>query len=76
MGNSFDPYYRWLGIPPDEQPPDQYRLLGVKRFEEDPDVIEAAADRQMAIFALIRRADVLSYRRSCLTRWPPRGCAC
>ena len=30
----FDPYYRWLGIPPEEQPPDHYRLLGVKVFED------------------------------------------
>jgi len=41
----FDPYYKWLSIPPDEQPPDHYRLLGVRRFEADADVIAAAADR-------------------------------
>lgn len=46
MGEAFDPYYRWLGIPPDEQPADYYRLLGIKRFEDDPVVIETAADRQ------------------------------
>lgn len=46
MGEAFDPYYRWLGIPPDEQPADHYRLLGVKPFENDPVVIETAADRQ------------------------------
>jgi len=40
----FDPYHKWLGIPPDEQPPDHYRLLAVRRFEDDPDVIAAAAD--------------------------------
>jgi len=44
----FDPYHKWLGIPPDEQPPDHYRLLGIRRFEDDPDVIEAAADQRMA----------------------------
>lgn len=47
MPEAFDPYYRWLGIPPDEQPADHYRLLGIKRFETDPAVIETAADRQM-----------------------------
>ena len=26
---SFDPYLNWLGIPPHEQPPNFYRLLGV-----------------------------------------------
>jgi hypothetical protein len=44
----FDPYRKWLGIPPAEQPPDHYRLLGIAAFEDDPDVIENAADRQMA----------------------------
>ena len=41
----FDPYYKWLGIPPAEQPPDHYRLLTLCRFETDPEVIEAAAER-------------------------------
>ncbi len=44
----FDPYHKWLGIPPAEQPPHHYRLLGVVLFESDPEVIAAAADRQMA----------------------------
>ncbi len=44
----FDPYRKWLGIPQWEQPADHYRLLGITVFEHDPDVIEAAADRQMA----------------------------
>lgn len=43
----FDPYHRWLGIAPDEQPPDHYRLLALTRFEEDHDIIADAADRQM-----------------------------
>jgi len=47
MSEAFDPYHKWLGIPPQEQPPHHYRLLGVKPFEDDPDVIENAADRQM-----------------------------
>ncbi|HVX14306.1 MAG TPA: protein kinase [Pirellulales bacterium] len=45
---AFDAYHRWLGIPPAEQPPNHYRLLGIGLFEVDPDVIESAADRQMA----------------------------
>lgn len=44
----FDPYYVWLGIPPKNQPPDHYRLLGLEAFEPDLRVIESAADRQMA----------------------------
>jgi hypothetical protein len=48
MPQGFDPYHRWLGIPPEHQPPDYYRLLGLQLFEPQPDVIENAADRQMA----------------------------
>jgi len=44
----FDPYHRWLGIPAEERPANRYRLLGLKLFEDDRDVIESAADRQMA----------------------------
>ncbi len=45
--NDFDPYRVWLGIPEREQPPNRYRLLGIVVFEDDPQVIESAADRQM-----------------------------
>jgi len=48
MSNKFDPYRKWLGIPPAEQPPNHYRLLGIALFEDDPDVIAYAADRQMS----------------------------
>ena len=42
MSDAFDPYHRWLGIPPDEQPPHHYRLLGINAFETDPEVIRDA----------------------------------
>lgn len=48
MSEPFDPYRKWLGIPPKDQPPHHYRLLGIAAFEDDPDVIENAASRQMA----------------------------
>ena len=48
MADAFDPYYKWLAIPPDEQPANHYRLLGLKLFEADSDVIATAADRQMS----------------------------
>src|SRR5687768_4479936 len=47
MTEPFDPYRKWLGIPPKDQPPHHYRLLGIATFEDDPDVIENAAARQM-----------------------------
>jgi WD40 repeat protein len=42
----FDPYHRWLGIPPDQRPPTFYQLLGVSPDEADPEVIREAALRQ------------------------------
>ncbi len=54
MSEAFDPYHRWLGIPPKEQPPDSYRLLGLTRFEDDREVIEAAADQRMAFLRSVQ----------------------
>jgi hypothetical protein len=48
MSTDFDPYYKWLGVAPEEQPPNHYRLLGVNLFEPDPDVIAYAADARMS----------------------------
>ena len=48
MSDDFDPYYTWLGIPANDQPPNHYRLLGVQPFEDNPDVISNAADQRMA----------------------------
>ncbi len=47
MTDSFDPYYKWLGIPPAEQPATYYRLLAITPFETDTEVIDNAANRQM-----------------------------
>lgn len=48
MSATFDPYYKWLAIPPSEQPPNYYRLLALAVFESDADVIATAADQRMA----------------------------
>jgi hypothetical protein len=48
MSDTFNGYHVWLGIPANEQPPNHYRLLGIAVFETDLDVIDHAADRQMA----------------------------
>ena len=45
--HDFDPYYQWLGIPPQEQPPNYYRLLGLALFEPGQQVIHNAADGRM-----------------------------
>jgi len=48
MSEAFDPYHRWLGIQPKDQPPHHYRLLGIDLFEDDHEVIRDATERQMA----------------------------
>jgi hypothetical protein len=47
MSDAFDPYYTWLGIPPEDQPPNHYRLLGLRKYEDNVDVISHAADQRM-----------------------------
>jgi WD40 repeat protein len=42
----FDPYHRWLAIPPGQRPPTYYQLLGITPDETDNEVIEDAALRQ------------------------------
>jgi hypothetical protein len=56
MGQSFDPYYNWLGIPEAEQPPNYYRLLGLAPLEANLSVIEHAADRAVCSIRLARPA--------------------
>ena len=47
MAEPFDALYQWLGIPPAEQPPHHYRLLGIQLYETSADVIFHAADRHL-----------------------------
>jgi len=47
MSDPFDPYRAWLGICPEEDR-NHYRLLGLRLFEESPEVIAAAAGERMA----------------------------
>ncbi|NUQ63089.1 MAG: hypothetical protein HUU20_11485 [Pirellulales bacterium] len=49
MAEPFDPYHVWLGIPPGEQPPNHYRLLGIRLFEDNLETIEHAADQRMML---------------------------
>jgi curved DNA-binding protein CbpA len=44
--SDFDPYYRRLGISKGQRPPAHYRLLGISPKEDDPEIIEAAIERQ------------------------------
>ncbi len=53
----FDPYYEWLGIPPKDQPPHHYRLLGVELYEDHLTAIDAAANRIMAYLQELSNGD-------------------
>ena len=46
--DSLDPYDAWLEIPPEDQPPTLYRLLGIEEFESDESVIDAASKKRTA----------------------------
>ena len=48
MTDNFDPYRKWLGIPPKDQPPHHYRLLNIELYEKDPDVISNAVDARIS----------------------------
>ena len=55
MSDAFDPYYKWLGIPLAQQPPNHYRLLGIEKFESDTELIKKAAEakiKQLRTFQL------------------------
>ena len=59
--DTFDAYHQWLGIPPGEQPPSAYRLLGLRPLESDSEVIQNAADRQtlhLRTYQLGEHADI------------------
>lgn len=61
MSERFDPYHKWLAIPPEDQPPDHYRLLGLKQFESDAEVIDYAAEqrtRHVRAFQAGKHSDV------------------
>ncbi|NOZ19666.1 MAG: hypothetical protein GXP25_01115 [Planctomycetes bacterium] len=42
-------YQEWLDIPPDQQPPNHYQLLGVQQFEPNTETIEKAARARAAL---------------------------
>jgi hypothetical protein len=54
MSEFFDPHYTWLGVPPEEQPADHYRLLGIRRYESNVEVILNASDQRMAFLRTVQ----------------------
>ena len=57
MSKAFDPYHVWMGIPPEEQPPNSYRLLGLALFEGNPEAIEHAVDQRMAYLRTLQAGE-------------------
>ena len=66
MSEDFDPYHKWLGIAPKDQPPHHYRLLGIDLFEDDRDVIDAAANRVMAYLKDLATGDEAAHTQKLL----------
>ena len=64
MSDQFDPYHVWLGIPPEEQPPSHYRLLGLRPLEADGDVISKRLTSGWPTCGRCRRASGRPSRRS------------
>jgi tetratricopeptide (TPR) repeat protein len=54
---SFDPYHIWLGIPPEDQPPSHYRLLGIAELESNLDVIDAATEQRTIFLRTFQAGD-------------------
>ncbi|TWT59486.1 J domain-containing protein [Rubinisphaera italica] len=47
--SDFEPFYKLLGIPADQQPPNYYQLLGISIDEDDLDVIRVASRQRRAL---------------------------
>src|SRR5687767_14456367 len=64
--DTFDPYYTWLGVPPDEQPPDHYRLIGVRRYEDNAEVISNASDQRSQFLRSLQTGKRAAYTQKLL----------
>jgi len=57
MPDSFDPYHKWLAIPPEDQPPSHYRLLVIDAFEQDEEVIANAAEQRLSHLRILEMGE-------------------
>ena len=73
MPEEFDPYRKWLGIPPKDQPPHYYRLLGIALLEDDPDVPESILELQSPMSFV--QANLVTARCSRMTPNPAQSLA-
>ena len=57
MSESFDPYHKWLAIPPEDHPPSHYRLLAIDTFEQDEEVIANAAEQRLSHLRILEMGE-------------------
>jgi len=57
MSESFDPYHKWLAIPPEDHPPSHYRLLAINTFEQDEEVIANAAEQRLSHLRILEMGE-------------------
>lgn len=68
LSAQFDPYHKWLGIPPEEQPVHLYRLVGVAPFEPDREVIEGAIAQRLAFVESMQQGPHAALARELLAQ--------
>jgi hypothetical protein len=76
MSAEFDPYYKWPGIPPQEQPPNHYRLLGLPVYTADAEVIQNAADQRMAHLRVLQVGQQSAISEQLIKAVTAAQCAC
>ena len=54
-----DPYEEVLGIPPDVRPVDYYTLLGLQRFCDDADKIDASFSKGVLNISLPKKPEAM-----------------
>lgn len=79
----FDPYHKWLGIPPDQQPPNHYQLLRIDLFETDTAIIEHTYNKELEFLEARKEGkhasdaerlwDDLEEAHRCLTNAPEKA---
>lgn len=77
MSSDFDAYQSWLDIPPAEQPPNHYRLLGIDLFEDDADtIVSAIKSRALAVRAYRQGEHALQSQQLLQEIAAARQCLC
>ncbi len=57
MSASFNPYHKWLAIPPEDQPANHYRLLAIELWEDDAEVIANAAEQRISHLRILEMGE-------------------